>query len=123
MSHDLKDHVERLSRSLAVLAVRNTFLETLHSGKVPQSEAGDYSDVKVVSPTEEIPWTEVSRLSDPEMKNFIKEVVNRLYTILLPLLGGKNQEELEQLLKRGEEFARAWDKAEIEPGLRLPDFE
>ena len=107
---------------MAVLAVRNTFLETLHSGKVPQSESGDYSDVKVVSPTEEIPWTEVSRLSDPEIKILMKEVVDRLYTILLPLLSDENPEELEQLLKRGEEFARGWDKAEIESELRLPDL-
>lgn len=119
MNAEFERLIERLNRSLAVLAVRNTFLESLHAGKVPQSETGDFSDVKVVSPTEEIPWTEVSRLSDFEMKKLMKQVVDRLYTILLPLLAGENQEELETLLKRGEEFAEGWDRAEIDPDLRL----
>ena len=47
--------------------MRNTFLEKLHEGITPSSEAGDYSDVKVVTPYGEIPWRNVSLISDREM--------------------------------------------------------
>ncbi len=33
---------------------------TFHRGKVPESKTGYYSDVKVVSAREDIPWNEVS---------------------------------------------------------------
>lgn len=55
-------------------------LEDLHAGRFPRSATGDYSDVRVVTPDGDIPWTEVSRLSDPEMKALMIEVTNRLYT-------------------------------------------
>src|SRR3546814_938876 len=42
----------------------------------------DFSDVKVVSPFGEIPWTQVSRISDAEMKALMIEIVNRVYTFL-----------------------------------------
>ena len=50
------------ARDLASVAVcvRNTFLETLHAGKTAESRLGDYSDVEVITPTGEIPWTELS---------------------------------------------------------------
>jgi hypothetical protein len=76
---------KRLAISLAVLCVRNTFLEDLHAGTSPSSKAGDNSDVKVVSPYGEIPWNKLSRLNDDEMRQLMKEVVNKLYTVLLRL--------------------------------------
>jgi hypothetical protein len=48
-----------LAKSIAVLCVRNTFLEDLHSGITPSSRGGDYSDVKVVTPYGEIPWAKL----------------------------------------------------------------
>src|SRR6266404_9748741 len=51
-----KEDAQRLAIGMAVYCVRNTFLEDLHAGTVPSSKAGDYSDVKVVSPYGEIPW-------------------------------------------------------------------
>jgi hypothetical protein len=46
---------KRLAKYMALLCFRNTdVLEDLHSGEVPVSEAGDYSDVKVVTPVGEI---------------------------------------------------------------------
>ncbi|UTC28894.1 hypothetical protein MARCHEWKA_03820 [Brevundimonas phage vB_BpoS-Marchewka] len=65
---------------LAHTCVRNTFLEDLHAGITPSSKTGDYSDVKVVTPYGEIPWAEVSRISDVEMKRLMQEVVDKLYT-------------------------------------------
>lgn len=80
-----EEAAKRLAMSLALFCVRNTFLETLHAGITPSSAAGDHSDVKVVTPYGEIPWSRLSRISDDEMRLLMKEVVNKLYTVLLRL--------------------------------------
>jgi hypothetical protein len=74
--------LERLVLSLVETCVRNTGLETLHAGRFPHSPAGDYTDVRVITPTGDIPWAEVGRISDDEMKGLMIEVVDRLYTCL-----------------------------------------
>jgi len=66
--------------------VRNGFIEELHCGKGVYSPAGDYSDVRVVTSDREIPWHELSRISDEEMKRLMKEIVNKLYAVLLNLV-------------------------------------
>jgi hypothetical protein len=97
---------ERLAKSLALLCVRNTFLEDLHAGISPSSKTGDYSDVKVVTPYGEIPWSKLSRLSDDEMRQLMKEVVNKIYTVLLRL-------DDSEFVQRMENFSglmtRRWD--------------
>ena len=72
---------ERIAKSIALDCVRNTFLEDLHAGVFPSSAAGDFSDVKVVTPYGEIPWNDLSRISDEEMKRLMIEIVNKLYTV------------------------------------------
>ncbi|SRR6266545_483558 len=107
----------QLAKALAVLCMRNTFLEDLHSGTVPASKAGDYSDVKVVTPYGEIPWQRVSRISDEEMKRLMKEVVNKLFTFLC------RQEErdfLEAFLRMGGMYAARWDEPEQAEGFVTP---
>ena len=61
---------------------RNTVLEEYHSGIVPDSQIGDYSDVLVKSQFGEVPWRELSRISDEEMKILMKESVAKTYRIL-----------------------------------------
>lgn len=73
---------ERFTLALVETCVRNTQLETLHAGRSPVSAAGDFSDVKVVDAEGEIPWTEVSRISDEEMKALMIEIVDRVFTFL-----------------------------------------
>lgn len=69
------------AKALAMMCVRNTYLEEVHAGPTPVSETGDYSDVTVVDAHgRQIPWPEVSRISDDEMRRIMKQVVNRLYT-------------------------------------------
>ncbi|SMX44468.1 hypothetical protein RUA8715_02457 [Ruegeria arenilitoris] len=64
--------------------VRNTQLETLHAGLTPVSQTGDSSDVVVVDAAgRRIPWSEVSRISDDEMRALMREIVDRLYTFYL----------------------------------------
>ena len=48
-------------------AARNSQLEDLHSGITPSSMSGDFTDVKVVTPYGEIPWADLSRISDKEL--------------------------------------------------------
>jgi len=96
---------KRLALAMAVLCVRSTCIENIHAGK-GQSEIGDFSDVKVVTPKGEIPWNEVSRISDDEMREFMKEVVNKLYTYLLRLDDRAFVERMNHLAMR---LTRKWD--------------
>jgi len=57
--------IQRLAKKLVLDAFRNP-LEDIHAGMWPSSKAGDYSDVKVVSPYGEIPWVRLSRISQEE---------------------------------------------------------
>jgi len=47
--------MKRLAKYLAQQCFRNTMLEDLHAGIVPDSQTGDYTDVVVRSPYGEIP--------------------------------------------------------------------
>ncbi|WP_258869771.1 hypothetical protein [Paracoccus thiocyanatus] len=50
------------------------------------TRTGDFSDVVVVDAEgNRIPWTEVSRFDDDEMRDLMRQVVNRLYTFQLRL--------------------------------------
>ena len=79
---DLK-HCKAAAVALVQRCVRNTQLENFHAGTFPSSKSGNYDDVKVVSPFGEIPWNEVSRISDQEMKALMIEVVNKVFTFLV----------------------------------------
>lgn len=70
-----------LAKVMAMMCVRNTGLETLHACTVPATRTGDYSDVFVLDADgRRIPWAEVSRLDDDQMRDLMREIVNRLYT-------------------------------------------
>lgn len=68
--------------------VRNT-LEGLHSGeglragKFPKSLTGDYTDVKVITPEREIPWNDLSRISEEEMHFLMLKIEEVIRYILL----------------------------------------
>lgn len=74
--------LQRLTLALVETCVRNTQIEHLHAGRTPRTVTGDYSDVTVLTPDGAIPWTEVSRITDEEMKSLMIEVTDRLYTCL-----------------------------------------
>ncbi|WCP12056.1 hypothetical protein sphantq_00453 [Sphingobium sp. AntQ-1] len=77
--------MRRVALALVEHCVRNTRLEEIHAGTVPDSVIGDYSDVKVVTPYGEIPWSQASRISDAEMKALMIDIVNKVYTFLTHL--------------------------------------
>ena len=70
---------QRLAKLIVLECFRNSALEDLHAGISPSSAAGDYSDVLVNSPYGAIPWPQVSRFNDEEMKKLIVDVVDRTY--------------------------------------------
>lgn len=98
--------LEILAKALVETCVRNSELENLHAGKSPASVTGDFSDVKVVTPYGEIPWTQLSRISDEEMKVLMIDVVDRMYTYLrFP----------EEVLRLG--AAARWDRPRLHPDV------
>jgi hypothetical protein len=100
-------NLARLTKSLVEVCVRNTGLEDLHAGIFPATEAGDYSDVKVITPYGEIPWTKLSRISDEEMKRLMIEIVDRVFTFV------NYPEELAVLSAQ----TRNWDRPRLDPKL------
>lgn len=97
-----------------MLCVRNSKLEDLHAGPVPVTRTGDWSDVFVVDADgQRIPWSEVSRIGDEEMRALMRDVVNRLYTFHLCADEPGLQTEIDRWLGT----ASRWDDPELEPGM------
>ncbi len=91
---------KRLAKMMALECVRDTKLEKFHAGQVPRSKTGDYSDVKVISPFGEVPWTSLSRLNDDEMRLLMIDVVNHCYRFLTDLFDERVGGHVVEVLKR-----------------------
>ena len=76
---------QRLAKYLVLKCFRNSALEDLHTGMVPDSKTGDYSDVVVHTPFGQIPWNELSRFDNAEMKALMVDVVNKTYHLVQEL--------------------------------------
>ncbi len=117
---ELTKAAAQYSKSFVLSCVRNTELENLHSGIAPSTTTGDYSDVKVVTPYGEIPWNEVSRFNDAEMKVLMKDIVNKVYTFMLHQ---KEKNVQANMIQFGALCTPEWDEPEIDQdflnGLRL----
>ena len=100
-----KTSTKELALALALHSVRNTAIERIHEG-IPASKKGDYSDVKVVTPSGQIPWNEVSRITQDEMRELMKEVVNKIYTVLLRQ---NDPAFVERMLKSTKQSTYMWD--------------
>jgi hypothetical protein len=85
---------KRLAKHIVLKCFRNSVLEDLHAGKVPDSESGDYSDVVVRTPFGEIPWNELSRFDDAEMKVLMIDVTNKTYHFIQELFDDERGGEL-----------------------------
>lgn len=105
---------------MAAACVRRGYLEKLHAGKAPVTRTGDYSDVKVIDGEgREIPWNQVSRIDQDEMKNLMIGVVDRLYTFLVrTLFSASADKAFEEALNRA---AAPWTQGWAEPKY-LADF-
>lgn len=103
-----------LAKAMAMICVRNSMLEDLHAGPVPVTKTGDYSDVFVIDADgNRIPWRTVSRFDDDEMRDLMRQVVNRLYTFQLRL----GEPEFQAFVDRSLASARKWDEPKHDEGL------
>ena len=108
---DEKRIAAKLAKIMAMLCVRNTQLETLHAGLTPITRTGDYSDVFVLDADgRRIPWTEVSRIDEDEMRALMRDIVNRLYTFHLH----SDEPKLQATIERWIGVADKWDAPEID---------
>ena len=112
MDHDDEKRIAaKLAKIMAMLCVRNTQLETLHAGLTPITRTGDYSDVFVLDADgRRIPWTEVSRIDENEMRTLMRDIVNRLYTFHLH----SDEPKLQATIERWMGVADKWDAPEID---------
>lgn len=107
-----------LARIMALLCLRNTQLEALHAGLTPVTRTGDYSDVFVIDAEgRRIPWTDVSRIDDAEMRALMQEVVNRIYTFHLCA----DDPKLQDTIERWQGLALQWDAPEIDQRMISDD--
>jgi hypothetical protein len=108
------------AKIMTAACVRRGYLEKLHAGVIPVTRTGDYSDVKVIDAEgREIPWNQVSRINQDEMKTLLTGVVNRIYTFLArTLLSPSEDKAFTQAVDRA---AAPWTKAWDDPQY-LADF-
>jgi hypothetical protein len=117
---DEKRVAANLARIMGMLCVRNTQLETLHAGLRPITRTGDYSDVFVVDAEGRlIPWSDASHIDDAEMRDLMRNIVNRLYTFHLCADDPKLQAQIERWMGA----AAKWDEPEIDPRMISGSFE
>jgi hypothetical protein len=104
---DEKRIAAKMAKTLAMMCVRNTGIETLHAGIVPVTHAGDYSDVRVIDADgREIAWNDVSHLDDDQMRALMREIVNRLYTFNVSI----DDLEFRDRVDRWARIADRWDE-------------
>lgn len=117
---ELPSRNELLARFIALEGVRSARpLEQLHRGIIPSSQTGDFSDVKVVSPFGEVPWNEVSRISECEMRELMLAIEAGILKVLesipkLEALYENNWEVLAPILYQSlyEAQGVSWDLSE-----------
>lgn len=103
-----------LAKILAMICVRNSSLEELHAGQVPTTRTGDYSDVFVVDADgRSIPWPDVSRIDNDEMRALMRDIVNRLYTFHICADAPGLQADVARWIA----VASRWDEPAIDPNM------
>jgi hypothetical protein len=108
----------KLAKTMAMLCVRNTRLENIHAGKAPVTRTGEWSDVTVADGDgNRIPWTDVSHINDDEMRDLMRDIVNRLYTFHLCADEPGLQAEIEKWMA----VAGQWDEREIDQRMLSHD--
>ena len=110
-----KEDEERIAAKLAkvmtMMSVRNTKLDDIHAGVVPVTKTGDYTDVVALDAEgRRIPWPEVSHIDDTQMRELMKEVVNRLYTFHMKCDDGEFRKHLDRWMT----VADKWDEPELD---------
>ena len=121
-SSDKKSQSE-FAKTMTAACIRRGYLEKLHAGITPITRTGDYSDVKVIDAEgREIPWNQVSRINQDEMKMLITGIVNRLYTFLSrTIFCSFEDQEFNRALERAAiPWTRSWDEPKYLPDFLMP---
>ena len=103
--------------------VRRGYIEKLHAGTTPVTRTGDYSDVKIIDAEgREIPWNQLSRINQDEMKMLMTGVVNRIHTFLARTLFSPTQDKaFEQALERAVvPWVKTWDEPNYLADFLMP---
>ena len=101
----------QLAKLMAMICVRNTGIEELHAGTVPVTHKGDYSDVFITDADgRQIPWSDASHLDDDEMRNLMRQIVDRLYTFHLKADDAGFRDHLDRWLA----VAERWDEPKLD---------
>jgi len=101
----------QVTKRMVVNCVHNTILEDFHAGKEPITKTKDGSDIKIIdSEGNEIPWNKASRITNPEIKEFIKQVVDRTYTFL----NFCDDDAFQELMGRYDASTKRWDTPQID---------
>ena len=112
-----KKYPAKLAKALAVLCVRDTFLEVIHQGKNVTSKIGDFSDVKIITPDRDINWNDACRITDDEMKKLMQEITNKLYTVLASM---DDDEAMSVVFDEGSRRTYQWDDPQLIPKFLAP---
>ena len=121
-----KNPQSEFAQLLTAACVRRGYLERLHAGITPVTRSGDYSDVKVIDADgREIPWNQVSRIDQNEMKTLITGVVNRIHTFLARTIFAPTRDlAFEQALERtAAPSTKAWDEPKYLADFLMPPTE
>jgi hypothetical protein len=114
---------KEFAKMMAAACVRRGYLEQLHEGIHPITHTGDYSDVKVIDANgREIPWNQISRINQDEMKTLMKGVVDKIYTFLMRTLFSPADDPAfeEALGKAAEPWTRTWDEPKRLDNFLMP---
>lgn len=115
-----------LAKIMTAACVRRGYLEQLHCGTTPVTLTGDYSDVKVIDAEgREIPWNNVARINQDEMRTLVTGVVNRIYTFLArTLFSATVDKAFEQALdKAAVPWTKTWDEPKYLAEFLTPQSE
>jgi hypothetical protein len=126
MTMSLKKSQSEFAKMMAAACVRRGYLEKLHDGFTPVSRTGDYSDVKVIDAEgREIPWNQVSRINQDEMRTLMTGVVNRIHTFLARTLFSATEDKaFQQALDRAAApWTKQWDEPEYLADFLMPHSE
>jgi hypothetical protein len=122
----LKESQSEFAKLIVAACVRRGYLEELHEGVTPVTHCGDNSDVKVVDADgREIPWNQVSRINDDEMRVLISGVVDRVHTFLARTLFSGTEDEafLKAISRAAAPWTKGWADPKFLPNLLMPPTE
>ena len=120
MNASTEKTTSEFSKIMTAACVRCGYLEKLHAGITPITRTGDFSDVKVIDADgREIPWNQISRINQDEMKTLITGVVNRIHTFLARTIFSTTEDKA--FMQAVDRAATPWTKNWDEPKY-LPDF-